>query len=93
MKKNVGQRYKSLFDELDLKIIQLLHKKDMGVLEITKHLNVEHKTSKNHIDKLISYQFIEVEDQPQNKKLLKLTDLIEGLINTFNAEGFKFTSL
>jgi len=89
-KKRQGERFKGIFDELDYQVIIELSKKSLGVLALTKILNVEHKTAKKHIDRLESYGFIVIKHRPQNKKLLvineKAVKLLELLKNKEDEE-------
>ncbi len=71
-RKTKGQNFKSLFDELDWKIIQILFIEPQGILSLTKVLRVEYKTTKKHIDRLVEYGLIYIKPQAQNKKLLLL---------------------
>ena len=85
-KKKQGQRFRSLFDELDLKILYALFDKPQGVLSLTKELNVEHKTLKKHIDKLENYKFVYIEKLKQNKKHLDLIPQIRKFLKNYKEE-------
>ncbi len=68
MKRGIGERARVLFDEIDLKILELLNHpspdyknnrdKRYGILEIAGKLDLKHKNLKPHIDKLLRLELI-----------------------------------
>jgi len=59
-KRNVGERGKILFDEIDLGILFWLDKHERGlkVLELANILKIKHNNLKPHIDKLLFLRLI-----------------------------------
>ena len=73
-KRKVGIRSKILFDEIDLRIIQLLNNPKnndgLGVLEIAKWFGVMHNNLKPHLDKLLSLGLILFSPNKEGKSVL-----------------------
>jgi len=59
MKKKAGERAKILFDDIDLKILNLLSRyESLGVLELVDKIQINHNSLKPHFDKLLSLKLI-----------------------------------
>lgn len=74
IKRTVGQRGKSLFDLIDLEIINILVKEDcMSILELRKKLrDIKYANLKKHLDRLESkpLQLIKRESVPKSRRIL-----------------------
>ena len=80
VKLKIGQRTAIIIDELDIMIFTEIGDNPMGVMELTKNLNVQHKTIKNHLDKLKLFHLIKIEELPQNKKRISITEPVRAFI-------------
>ena len=66
-KRGVGNRAHIYFDSIDLQILEFLdnpnhftHEGGYSVLEVAEKLNINHKSLKPHIDKLLTIGLIEI---------------------------------
>jgi DNA-binding MarR family transcriptional regulator len=79
-KKQRGEKYKSLFDELDGLICLELLIEPKGILELSRRFNIEPRTTKKHIEKLVYYGFLTIQKEKQNKKLVFLNYTIRKFL-------------
>jgi DNA-binding MarR family transcriptional regulator len=74
VKRKVGERARILFDDIDLKILNLLNKNlennpnvFYSVLELADKLYLKHKNLKPHIDKLLMLELVSIRKDSDGK--------------------------
>lgn len=58
MKRKIGERAKILLDTIDQSILNKLSEKELGILELSREINISYKNLKPHINKLIKSHLI-----------------------------------
>ena len=82
-----GERSQILINELDLIILRTIEssKKDKGILELQKILNMSHMSLKKHVYRMINLGILERNRiEGSAKVILKLTDDGEKVLTLFN---------
>lgn len=77
VKRNVGERARILFDDIDLKILRLLNHNSehmpslfSSVMELADTLSLKHKNLKPHIDKLLRLKLVSIFKDLDGKTLV-----------------------
>ena len=70
----VGQRSKIIINEIDLIILNILLKKQIGIMELKESSKLAHNSLKPHIGRLENLKLIELQPVEKSRKiLLKIT--------------------
>ena len=74
VKREIGERANILFDDIDLKIVKIINdysNNGIGVIDLSKKLNITHISLKPHIDKLIHLELIFMVKNNEDRAVLK----------------------
>lgn len=64
------KRGKLLLDNIDLKILEAIKKRNCGIMQLRKRLDIHHKNLKPHLDKLHKGKLIQKTPILKSKKII-----------------------